>query len=626
MWPGVAEADWGAALLALRLARGLDLAASLALFGTLLFWAAVAWPAAPAGDGGLLRERLVRLVRAALALNIAAAAAWLPVQAAGMGAGYTGDVRAFLHHVPFIAANTSFGQALILRTVLAAIAVVVAGGLQRRYRVAAAAAIAGASVALQARLGHALAADDPLLLASVALHVLAAGAWLGGLVPLALTIAAWPDAAARVARRFSWLGLVAVAVLLGTAIVQSPALVGDVGGWFGTAYGIVAQWKTLGLLLLLALALLNRFILTPKLAAGERGVRPFVISVTVETLVGLVVVALGVWLATLPPGAHILPEWPFSFQPDWSDIGAGHVRREIVKGLALLAVIAAGIVSLLWRPTRVLGPLAAAALVVWLPAPNWRLLAKPATQTSFYRSQTGFTTASIARGEELLRRHCTDACFRPFDDPSDPTPYNFWARSDGDLFGWMTSVFDVIGHSPFPHGTIARLDERDRWLLIDYFRARVAGTAVKRLDRWWYPVPAPEFSVTCAEGPRRLRDFRGRIVHVVASGDGAVARPPAAPEGIDVATLVIARRELAPEELAGGLCYTSSPDAWTALAIVSGLGEDDFAGARIHIDANGWLRSRIPPTETVDDETWRFEIADIAATPIETDRAGGHGH
>lgn len=25
MWPGVAEADWGAALLALRLARGLDL-------------------------------------------------------------------------------------------------------------------------------------------------------------------------------------------------------------------------------------------------------------------------------------------------------------------------------------------------------------------------------------------------------------------------------------------------------------------------------------------------------------------------------------------------------------------------------------------------------------------------
>ncbi len=626
MWPGAAEADWGAALLALRLARGLDLAASLGLFGTLLFWVAIAFPAAPPGDAGLLRERLARLVRAALALNLAAAAAWLPLQAAGMGAGYTGDVRAFLHHVPFIAANTSFGQALILRTVLAVIAVLVAGRLHRRDRVAAAAVIAGVSVALQARLGHALAADDPLLLAAVALHVLAAGAWLGGLAPLALTLAAWPDAAARVARRFSWLGLVAVAVLLGTAVVQSPALVGDVGGWFGTAYGIVAQWKVLGLLILLALALVNRFILTPKLAGGAAGGRALVISVTIETMVGLVVVALGAWLATLPPGAHILPEWPFPFQPDWSDIGAAHVRREIVRGLVLLAVVAAGVASLLWRPTRVLGPLAAVALVVWLPAPNWRLLAKPATQTSFYRSQTGFTTASIARGEELLRRYCTDACFRPFDDPSDPTPYNFWARSDGDLFGWMTSVFDVIGHSPFPHGTIARLDQRDRWLLIDYFRARVAGSAVKRLDRWWYPVPAPEFSVTCAEGPRRLRDFSGRIVHVVAGGEGPIAAAPAAPKGIDVATLVLARRELAPAELAGGICHTSSPDAWTAFAIISGIGEDDFTGTRIHIDANGWLRSRIPPNESVDDETWRFEIADIASTPIETDRAAGHNH
>lgn len=631
MWSAVAAADWGPALAALRLARGFDLAASLSLFGVLLFWAAVAQPLAPEGGGELLRRRLALLVRVSLAAKVVAASAWLPLQAAQMGASRTeaalagDDWRAFLDHVAFVAVNTSFGQALALRTALAIGAVLVAGGLAGRGRTALGALLAGLALALQVRLGHAAAVDGLFLPAVVALHVIAAGAWLGGLAPLALTLVAWPDAAVRAAHRFSWLGLAAVAALAGTAVAQSPLLVGDFGGWFGTAYGIVAQWKVLGLVLLLAFAALNRFVLTPALA--ERGVRPLVASVVAETAVGAVVVALAVWLATLPPGAHIQPIWPFAFQPDFKDIGASHVQREFLQALLLLGIALAGVAALLSRTLRLAGPLVAILLLIWLPQPNWRLVAKPAAATSFYRSETRFTAASIARGEELLRRHCTEACFRPVDDPSDLTPYNVWARTDGDLFGWLTRVFDTIGHSPFARGTIARLSERERWLLIDYFRARVAGTAVKDAEHWRYPIPAPALGLVCSDGRgRQLGDLRGRIVQIVASEDGTLPRLPDPPSGIDVATVVLSQRERAPEELPAGACQASSPDAWTAFAIVGGVEESAFAGTRIHIDANGWLRSRVLPADPLDDDAWRLEIAQIASTPIAVRAAGGHAH
>ncbi|MFC0220582.1 CopD family protein [Pseudochelatococcus lubricantis] len=627
MWAGVAGVDWGPALVALRLARGVDLAASIALFGTLLFWVVIAQPLSPPGKSDVLRAGIARLVRITIAVKIVAALAWLPLQAAEMGTGRVDASRSFADLVAIVAFDTSFGRALALRTALAVAAAFVAGGLGSRRRVAAGTLIAGLALCLQAHLGHAAATEGLLLPASVALHVVAAGAWLGGLLPLALTLAAWPDVAAHTARRFSWLGLAAVILLTGTAAVQSVELVGHVGGWFGTAYGIVAQWKIAGLALLLAFAALNRFVLTPSVAGAGTGPRPLIISVATETFVGLAVVALGVWLATLPPGAHIQPVWPFAFQPDYTDIAAPHVRREIWRALLLLGVAAAGVASLFWRPLRIVGPIAAILTFAWLPTPNWRLLARPATETSFYRSETRFTAASIARGEELLRRHCTAACFRPVDDPSDLTPYNLWARTDGDLFGWLTRVFDVIGHSPFEHGAIARLSERERWLLIDYFRARVAGSAVNGSERWRYPIPAPALGLTCADGRKRqLRDLSGRIVQIVASGDGRLPRLPEPPPDIGVATVVLSKREPAIGELAGDICYTSSPDSWTAFAIVSDVDESALAGTRIHIDANGWLRTRVLPSDVLDDDTWRLEIADIASAPLVADVSGGHGH
>ena len=111
----------GSLELALRLGRGLDLAATLQIFGALLFTLLVARDLGTP-DGDLQRAWTVRLLRFALALKLIALAVWLPAQAVSMTEALSLDA------VWLVAAHTQFGQAVILRTVL----LVVAAGLAVR--------------------------------------------------------------------------------------------------------------------------------------------------------------------------------------------------------------------------------------------------------------------------------------------------------------------------------------------------------------------------------------------------------------------------------------------------------------------------------------------------------------
>ena len=84
--------------------------------------------------------------------------------------------------------------------------------------------LAGAALAVQPLLGHAGAIGGSAgaqLIVSEALHLLAAGAWLGGLLPLFLAVGRLPHAAAAAAcHSFTPIGLASVLVLAGTAVVQ----------------------------------------------------------------------------------------------------------------------------------------------------------------------------------------------------------------------------------------------------------------------------------------------------------------------------------------------------------------------------------------------------------------------
>jgi putative copper resistance protein D len=112
---------------------------------------------------------------------------------------------------------------------------------------------------------------------SDAAHLLAAGAWLGGLLPLGFILVrygreietAQATGLDEILLRFSGMGYVAVATLVGSGLVNSWFLIGSVSGLVGTAYGQILFAK-LGLFAgMLALAVSNRFWLVPSLTRAR---------------------------------------------------------------------------------------------------------------------------------------------------------------------------------------------------------------------------------------------------------------------------------------------------------------------------------------------------------------------
>jgi putative copper resistance protein D len=306
-----------AAELGLTAVRGVQIAASLSAFGTAVFWSAVASPVLQAGaTRSRIEAGLRRLLRASLAVAVAAALVWLVAQAAFMAdAESMADVAAALWPV---LTDTHFGHVLGTRLLLLVLSALALGDGSTSGRRALAAVACGLALILQTWSTHASAAegtDRAMLLCAESLHLLAAGAWLGSLAPLFVAVGLLgPDQGARAAYRFAPLGMLCVAVLSGTALAQSWVLIGGLPGLVGTDYGRVALVKLALLLVLLALAAANRFRYAPAMggaagAVAKRGLRR---SIAVETAVGLVAVFAASLLADLPPALHQQPVWPFA--------------------------------------------------------------------------------------------------------------------------------------------------------------------------------------------------------------------------------------------------------------------------------------------------------------------------
>ena len=608
---------------AARVARGLDLLATLQIFGSLLFCLLIAGALSSAA-GARQRAWTLRLLRAALGLKLAALAAWLPLQAASMAGEHS------LASLGLVAWHTQFGQAALARTALLIAALWVAGRAASPLRLLLAAGLAAAAVALQALLGHASAQQDWVLMGLVALHILAAGAWLGGLLPLWHWLGtAAPADARRAVARFSWLGLVAVSLIALTAWWQAEQLIGGLAGWLGTPYGHMALLKTLGFALLLGFAALNRFVFSPRLAAARP--QALRLSVAWEAAAGLLVLALATALASQPPAIHLQPHWPLPWQPDPLAMEKPWIGIEIRRALVLAGTLLLGLAGLLWQRTRIALPVLAVLTLFLLPLPNWQHFVQPAHEGSFYRSDTGYTAASIVRGQELALRHCTQECARKTDNPADLTPYNIWQRSDGDLFDWLTRVFDRIGHSPFAHGTIATFDTRQRWQLIDYFRARVSGAALRQTQQWPYAVPPPNLPLLRRDLPALdLAQLRGHFVYLMALPSAQPDwRPPVLAEHRVVTVALHQKGEAnAPDpQDSHADCQALGTDAWQALAIAGGRDAQALAGTAFLIDAQNLLRLQVAPGESAPSlADWRRELQVIASTPLPSRAPPGHAH
>jgi copper resistance protein D len=127
---------------------------------------------------------------------------------------------------------------------------------------------------------------------SAMLHLVAAGFWAGSLAPLLWCLVALRSGerrgeAASTLARFSGLGHVAVAVALFSGIVNAGLILGHPPTDFSSPYQLLLAIKIALVLLMIGIAVVNRYVLTPRLA-----LRGLVLGTAAELLVGIAVVAL----------------------------------------------------------------------------------------------------------------------------------------------------------------------------------------------------------------------------------------------------------------------------------------------------------------------------------------------
>jgi copper resistance protein D len=303
--------------------RAVHFAATIIAAGVAIFEITVAAPAFAVGAGMLdpeirrLRRRWAWLVRASLAVAAVSGAIWLALLAGDIYAAPIADVWRD-GGLWTVVSETRFGQVSLVRLAAAALLAASMPMLSRTadrgpWR-AGAVVLAIAVLIGPAWTGHAgatpgIAGEFPL--AADALHLLAAGAWLGGLPPLAMLLATawrhkeprWAAVTAIAVQRFSLLGVISVSTLLASGIANSWYEVGTLNNLFATSYGQLVVIKIGLFAAMIILACLNRFYLTPRLTTAGT-VRRLYHSCLAETGLGFAAVVVVGFLGAMAPAGH----------------------------------------------------------------------------------------------------------------------------------------------------------------------------------------------------------------------------------------------------------------------------------------------------------------------------------
>jgi len=599
-------------------------------------------PAVPSPEG--LRRQFIRLGWAALALSVVSGAAWLVLLGARLG-GQSLTTGTSRNAVWTVLTETRFGKDWLARLALAALLAVWltrlgGAGWRSRQDGTIAAVLSACFIGSLAWAGHGGAnpgTSGIVQAAGDALHLVAAGAWIGGLVPFALVMAgarqardrAWSAMAARIVARFSKLGVVVVATLVLTGILNSWFLVGSVPALVGTLYGRLLMLKVGLFIAMVALAAVNRLRLMPRLRdpaqAPDRLLSGLLRNGLIETALGLAILAIVGALGTIPPAAHTQPLWPLPFRFSLDALSDPTRRPGLLVALVASAAGIAAIVAamLATRSARALRwpALAVGALLVIWSVPRLDLPAVEAHPTSFYVSPTGFSAHAIASGRQLFADNCV-SCHGPEGHgdgpaakdlrpaPADLTAEHIYAHSDGDLFWWIThGIGDVMP----PVG--AALDDAARWNLIDFIHADADATRLREQDRQTSAgaFRTPTFAVECPdESSPSIGALRGRIVHIVFAGKGSVRLHHLAHSVTrDIATIVV---RLEGADAGGPFCSTDDPDVVNAFALYRGAAPRDLDGTELLVDAAGWLRAMWHPgldPDWSDPQAFAAEIAGI---------------
>ncbi|WP_374442773.1 copper homeostasis membrane protein CopD [Pseudomonas panipatensis] len=281
---------------ALVFCRFLHFSLALTLFGVALF-RAVLRRQEPRVLAELDRP-LLRCQRAGAAVALLAGLAWLGLVAASMASDWSAAVDA--PTLRLVLGHTFFGKVwawhlLANLGLLLTLCLPLAADNPLRLL------LAGALLASLAPVGHGAMLDGWAglgLMLNQGLHLLCAGAWLGGLLLLAALLYRAPDAThGEALRRFSGVGYLLVGGVMASGLANVWALVGQWPDPRHSVFGLVLTFKLLLVAGMLGLALLNRL----ALAFRERRLLALRRSVLLEWLCGLAAVALVSLLGTLSP-------------------------------------------------------------------------------------------------------------------------------------------------------------------------------------------------------------------------------------------------------------------------------------------------------------------------------------
>jgi putative copper resistance protein D len=420
--------------------RAVHFAATIVAAGVVIFEVVVAAPAFAVVAGAAekldqdiarLRRRWACLAWAGLAVAAVSGAIWIVILTADIYAAPIAEIWRD-GGVWTVASETRFGQISLARlaaaVLLAASLPMLGRSADRRLWNAGAIVLAIAVLIGPAWSGHAgatpgFAGEFPL--AADALHLLAAGAWLGGLPPLAMLLAAawrgdeprWAVITAIAVRRFSLLGVISVSTLLGSGIVNSWYEVGTLNSLFATSYGQLVLIKIALFAAMIGLASINRFYLTPRLTTAG-AVHRLHQSSLAETGLGFAAVAVVGFLGAMAPASHVHEHAAHAAVPQ----GAAFVHIHSNAGMADVTItpgrVGAAHASIrLW--TEEDDPLIAQSLTFTLTPPNAE--SKPLVRTAdkvqgglwqvdgIEFGQPGNWTVTIDAGLDAKRRLLLDA-------------------------------------------------------------------------------------------------------------------------------------------------------------------------------------------------------------------------
>ena len=287
---------------ALALCRFAHFLAAMLAFGM----SAYLWLYAPERLRLALSPVVRRLALIASLGALITAVAWLALESASMADDWSAAIDP--EAIGAVLTDTAFGHAWAAHLILAAalVAVVIFEPSARWVATAVASAALLASLGLVGHAAMQTGAEGILHRVNHAVHLLTAGAWIGGLVPFAMCLSAYRrddlrKDAVRAMMSFSFWGQFIVAAIVLSGAVNIELTSGRAPIPPTTPYRALLVAKIIIVGIMIALAIVNRYVLAPRLKSSATALAALRLTSAAEVALGCVVIALVSVFALLDP-------------------------------------------------------------------------------------------------------------------------------------------------------------------------------------------------------------------------------------------------------------------------------------------------------------------------------------